>query len=52
MRKLFEQDLKVVNVGLQGFATNITAAGGQVTNVGTARGGRRGAGLDVGHPRR
>ncbi|WP_319436656.1 DUF1116 domain-containing protein [Mycobacterium sp. RTGN5] len=33
MKKLFEHDLKVVNVGLQGFATNITAAGGQVTNV-------------------
>ncbi|NTY63119.1 DUF1116 domain-containing protein [Mycolicibacterium sphagni] len=33
MKKLFEQDLKVVNVGLQGFAANITAAGGQVTNV-------------------
>lgn len=33
MKKLFEQDLKVVNVGLQGFATNITAAGGQVTNI-------------------
>ena len=33
MKELFEQDLKVVNVGLQGFATNITAAGGQVTNL-------------------
>ncbi|GAY15349.1 DUF1116 domain-containing protein [Mycobacterium sp. shizuoka-1] len=33
MKKLFDQDLKVVNVGLQGFATNITAAGGQVTNL-------------------
>ncbi|WP_179468536.1 YlbE family protein [Mycolicibacterium vinylchloridicum] len=33
MKKLFERDLKVVNVGLQGFATNITAAGGQVTNI-------------------
>lgn len=33
MKKLFEQDLKVVNVGLQGFAANITAAGGQVTNL-------------------
>ncbi|MCV7176987.1 YlbE family protein [Mycolicibacterium sphagni] len=33
MKKLFEQDLKVVNVGLQGFATNITAAGGEVTNL-------------------
>jgi len=33
VKKLFDEDLKVVNVGLQGFATNITAAGGQVTNV-------------------
>ncbi|MGY4711752.1 oxamate carbamoyltransferase subunit AllG family protein [Mycolicibacterium sp. CBM1] len=33
MKKLFAQDLNVVNVGLQGFATNITAAGGQVTNL-------------------
>jgi hypothetical protein len=33
VKKLFEEDLKVVNVGLQGFATNITAAGGEVTNV-------------------
>ena len=33
MKKLFAEDLKVVNVGLQGFANNITAAGGQVTNV-------------------
>ena len=33
MKKLFEEDLKVVNVGLQGFANNITAAGGQVTNM-------------------
>jgi hypothetical protein len=33
VKKPFEQDLKVVNVGLQGFATDITAAGGQVTNV-------------------
>ena len=33
MKKLFDQDLKVVNVGLQGFATNITAAGGQVANL-------------------
>ncbi|MCX2931454.1 DUF1116 domain-containing protein [Mycobacterium sp. CVI_P3] len=33
MKKLFEQDLKVVNVGVQGFAANITAAGGQVTNI-------------------
>jgi hypothetical protein len=33
VKKLFEQDLKVVNVGLQGFATNVTAAGGQATNI-------------------
>ena len=33
MKRLFEQDLKVVNVGLKGFAENITAAGGAVTNV-------------------
>ena len=33
MKALFEQDLKVVNIGLQGFATNIGAAGGQVTNL-------------------
>jgi len=33
VKPLFEQDLKVVNVGLQGFATNIAAAGGQVTHL-------------------
>ena len=33
MKKLFAADLKVVNVGLQGFANNNTAAGGKVTNV-------------------
>ena len=33
MKKLFEEDLKVVNVGLQGFGNNVTAAGGQVTNI-------------------
>ncbi|HMZ15349.1 MAG TPA: hypothetical protein PLS04_14535, partial [Mycobacterium sp.] len=33
MKKLFAEDLKVVNIGLQGFANNITAAGGQVTNI-------------------
>jgi len=33
VNKLFEQDLKVVNVGLQGFASNIAAAGGQVTQL-------------------
>ena len=33
MKKLFAQNLKVVNVGLQGFATNIGAAGGDVTHL-------------------
>ncbi|MCV7345960.1 DUF1116 domain-containing protein [Mycolicibacterium rhodesiae] len=33
MKELLQQDLSVVNVGLRGFATNITAAGGQVTDV-------------------
>lgn len=33
MKSLFEQELKVVNVGLQGFANNITAAGGKVTHL-------------------
>jgi hypothetical protein len=33
VKTLFEQDLKVVNVGLQGFANNISAAGGQVTHL-------------------
>jgi hypothetical protein len=33
MKALFQQDLKVVNVGLQGFADNIAAAGGQVTHL-------------------
>jgi hypothetical protein len=33
VKALFEQDLKVVNIGLQGFANNIAAAGGQVTNL-------------------
>ena len=31
MKTLFEQDLKVVNVGLQSFAANIAAAGGGVS---------------------
>lgn len=31
MKKLFTEDLVVANVGLQGFADNIAAAGGQVT---------------------
>lgn len=33
MKTLFDQDLKVVNVGLQSFADNITAAGGAVTHL-------------------
>ncbi len=33
MKPLFQQDLKVVNVGLQGFADNIVAAGGAVTHL-------------------
>jgi len=33
MKPLFAQDLKVVNIGLQGFATNIGAAGGKVTHL-------------------
>jgi hypothetical protein len=33
MKQLFQQDLKVVNLGLQGFANNIVAAGGNVTQL-------------------
>ncbi len=33
MKTLFEQELNVINVGLQGFATNIKAAGGEVTHL-------------------
>jgi hypothetical protein len=33
MKALFEHDLKVANVGLEGFADNIRAAGGQVTHL-------------------
>jgi hypothetical protein len=33
MKQLFEQDLKVVNVGLEGFAHNIAAAGGNVAHL-------------------
>jgi hypothetical protein len=33
MKQLFQQDLKVVNLGLQGFAKNIAAAGGDVTHL-------------------
>ena len=54
MKTLFQQDLKVVNVGLQGFADNIGAAGGSATqlSLGAARRGRRGARLDAGEPGR
>ncbi len=33
MKSLFQQDLRVVNVGLQGFADNIVSAGGVATNL-------------------
>jgi hypothetical protein len=33
MKALFQQDLKVANVGLQSFADNISAAGGEVTHL-------------------
>jgi hypothetical protein len=33
MKALFQQELKVVNVGLEGFADNIAAAGGKVTHL-------------------
>jgi len=33
MKELFQQDLKVVNIGLQAFASNIAAAGGDVTHL-------------------
>lgn len=33
MKPLFEQDLNVINIGLQSFATNISAAGGAATNL-------------------
>jgi hypothetical protein len=33
MKALFEQKLKAVNVGLQGFANNIKTAGGDVTQL-------------------
>ncbi len=33
MKTLFKQDLKVINIGLQGFATNIETAGGAVTQL-------------------
>ncbi len=34
MKALFEQSLKVINVGLEGFAKNILTAGGDVTHLG------------------
>jgi len=33
MKTLFAQDLNVINVGLQGFADNVAAAGGAVTQL-------------------
>jgi hypothetical protein len=33
VKQLFQHDLKVVNLGLQGFANNIAAAGGNVTHL-------------------
>jgi hypothetical protein len=33
MKTLFQQKLKVINIGLQGFANNVTAAGGEVTHL-------------------
>jgi hypothetical protein len=33
MKALFQKDLKVINVGLQGFADNIAAAGGAATQL-------------------
>lgn len=33
MKQLFEQELRVVNVGLKGFADNIVAAGGQAMQL-------------------
>jgi Protein of unknown function (DUF1116) len=33
MKALFEQNLKVVNIGLEGFANNIKSAGGDVTHL-------------------
>ena len=33
VKTLFQQDLKVINIGLKGFADNITAAGGDVTHL-------------------
>jgi hypothetical protein len=33
MKTLFQQKLKVINIGLQGFANNVVAAGGEVTHL-------------------
>jgi hypothetical protein len=33
MKTLFQENLKVINIGLQGFAANIGAAGGEVTHL-------------------
>ncbi len=33
MKSLFQQKLKVINVGLQGFANNIVASGGEVSHL-------------------
>jgi len=33
MKALFEQNLKVINIGLEGFANNIQTAGGDVTHL-------------------
>jgi Protein of unknown function (DUF1116) len=56
MKSLFAEDLNVINVGLRGFADNIVAAGGSVTQLSWAPPagadaalGRTLAGL-VGHP--
>jgi hypothetical protein len=57
MKTLFQQDLKVINVGLQSFANNIVAAGGKVTNLSWAPPGGADAALGwtlanfVGDPR-
>ena len=33
MKPLFQRKLNVINVGLQGFANNVVAAGGDVTQL-------------------
>ncbi len=54
MKELLQQDLNVVNVGLQGFASNITAAGGAGHKYYVGAAGGRGfrTGLDARDPRR